>query len=575
MLELEPMPTLLAEVNSSPCNIGVVLKEVANRTTQEYIKHCEDIGEVIDFIEMGQAVLQQSQLTAIQHNEYLPRGQKSLSWNVPKSLPPYSVAETMASALSMKSICLMNFAGEDQVSYIEAKFCPLGVYIDDENDPRYGTYSIEEEYFDKVALSIEPTLSKKGLSEVKMIAKAFSPVVCMTRDPHLIPVKNGIFDDAAHELLDFSPDYVFLNKSPIRYNPNAKNVVIDDDRCDGGTWDVETWMANLNDNPEVVRLLWDVLAAAMRPNRQWDKAAFLYATRGCNGKGTFCSLLTNLVGQGSVCSMNLEQMNNPSYLEGIVGASVIYGDENDVGHYIDGSANFKSLVTGDTVAVNRKYEKVARVGFSGLIIQNCNEKPRVRDRTDSLCRRIILIPFDKSFAGETENKDIKHDYLRRPEVLEYVMYKVLNREIEELVGCDATDALMDEFRLENSSVRQWADEFMDRFVWDLIPTSFAYDLYTAWNARVNASKNTTTLSRLNFKRELMELIETEMEGWEFKLDTVNFNTNKARKKTCKPEPLIAEYNLLTWRNPQAATPDTMNCPAFAKTYRDVIIRKAE
>ena len=59
-------------------------------------------------------------------------------------------------------------------------------------------------------------------------------------------------------LLPFSPDYVFLSKIPIDYNPLAKNVVIHN-KSDGTDWNVEDWLFELADEDvEMKDLLWKV-----------------------------------------------------------------------------------------------------------------------------------------------------------------------------------------------------------------------------------------------------------------------------------------------------------------------------
>ena len=575
---MTPIRLILAD---STLSKGATMKDVARITAREYkeLMDQQAAGTLTGFDDMtldlthfGRVLVTRMQDAIEEYNDSLGRSKRDRKWKQIDTIPAYAVAEALDELFDIKNICMMNFIGEDYKEFADPRYCPLGMYVSDPTDPKVGTYTLDDSYIVRAAMEIEPTLSTKAINELKMLLSVFAPIVCTNRDPYLIAVKNGIFNDKTKKLMDFSPELVFLTKCPVAFVENAPLPVIDDDRCEGGTWDVESWMSDLNDNPQVVDTLWDILAAAIRPNRAWNKAPFLYATRGCNGKGTYCTLLQNLVGANAVCSMNLEQMNNPSYLEGIVGASLIYGDENDVGRYIDGSSNFKSLVTGDTVAVNRKYEKVVRMGFSGLIVQNCNEKPRMRDRTDSLARRILLVPFDKNFLG-AENKDIKGDYLRRPEVLEYVLSRVLMRQIDELVGCNATDELMDEFRLENSSVRQFMDEFENEFVWNTVPSTFAYDLYVSWNARVNGGKSTSTLSRLNFKRELAELLTSDRfeSQWEWKPGVCNMS-QAVLGGMKDPEPMIREYQLDEWHGSVSGA-DGYCSPDFNKSYRDVLQRK--
>ena len=57
--------------------------------------------------------------------------------------------------------------------------------------------------------------------------------------------------------------------------------------------------------------------------------------------------------------------------------------------------------------------------FWGLIIECINEILRFKDKTGSMARRELIIPFSKSFTG-AERKYIKTDYIARTEVLEYV-----------------------------------------------------------------------------------------------------------------------------------------------------------
>ena len=51
-------------------------------------------------------------------------------------------------------------------------------------------------------------------------------------------------------------------------------------------WDVESWMDDLFDDPELVELMWKILGAIIRPNVPWDKSAWFYSESGNNGKGT-------------------------------------------------------------------------------------------------------------------------------------------------------------------------------------------------------------------------------------------------------------------------------------------------
>ena len=92
----------------------------------------------------------------------------------------------------------------------------------------------------------------------------------------------------------------------------------------------------------------------------------------------------------------------------------------------------------------------------GMIIECVNEIPRLKDRSESLMRRLLLVPFKKCFTG-AERKYIKNDYLHRKEVLEYVLFKVMNMDNYELSNPTACKEMMGEFRVNNDPVAQFVE----------------------------------------------------------------------------------------------------------------------
>ena len=125
-----------------------------------------------------------------------------------------------------------------------------------------------------------------------------------------------------------------MAKSKVDYVDNPVNPVIHYPN-DNTDWDVESWMSELSDDPEVVELLWQILGAIIRPNVPWGKAAWFYSESGNNGKGTLCELMRQLCGKNSYASISLADMGKDFMLEPLIQATAIIVDENDVGTYID------------------------------------------------------------------------------------------------------------------------------------------------------------------------------------------------------------------------------------------------
>ena len=193
--------------------------------------------------------------------------------------------------------------------------------------------------------------------------------------------------------------------------------------------------------------------------------------------------MRNLLGRGSWESISLKDFSSPFMLEPLMRISAVITDENDTGTFVDDAAALKSIITGDPFQLNRKFKEPRTVLFKGFMVQCVNELPRLRDRSESMYRRLLVVPFEKRFEGN-ERKYIKDDYLKRKEVLEYVLYHLLaETDYYELDEPQACTALLDEFREVNDPVRQFLGDVLPEASWDILSWQFLHDLYRHWFQR--------------------------------------------------------------------------------------------
>ena len=257
-------------------------------------------------------------------------------------------------------------------------------------------------------------------------------------------------------------------------------------------------------------------------------------------------------------------------MESLTTSSVVLADENNVGEFIDKAANYKLAVTGDPINIDRKYKSSIFFTFQGMIIQCMNGFPQMKDKTNSFYRRLLLIPFSKSFEG-VERKYIKDDYVLRKEVQEYVLFKALNMDFTELPVPLKCQMELDEFHTENDIVKQFWDDLRDEFVWDLLPTGFVYDLFLSWCERNNPVGK--PLGRNAFLQRLSDLLQKDSE-WDF--DNKNKVPLKTGKRMDKPEVLIFDYQLDNWKNPNYVGRDPAKIINFPKKnlYRGILRRSS-
>ena len=473
-----------------------------------------------------------------------------------KELLPLQIALAIKQVHHAKLICWAADEGDGNYD--------VGVY-QSEGEAK-GVYDTRSDNLTRLIRRYDATISKRNVDEVVAILRAVCEVVSPCTKPDLVAVNNGLYDYGNKILMDFDPELVFTSKIGTDFVEDAPNPVIRNNE-DGTDWDVVTWMDELSDDPKVVELLWQVLGAVVRPNVDWNKSAWLYSTLGNNGKGTFCTLARNLCGKGAWASIPIKAFGDDFKLESLTRVSAIITDENDTGTYLDDAAALKSIITGDPFLMNRKFKDPRSVKFRGFMIQCINSLPKLRDKSESLHRRLLVIPFEKRFEG-CERKYIKGDYLNRPEVLEYVLHRILAKtDYYELDAPEATCRLLAEYREVNDPVRQFLDDILPQVAWDLLPWQFLHDLYRHWSRRNNPSGRVQ--SKQVFIKEVKALLPQHGIGW-----SSTQNPVRAPFKMDWPEPLIWEYDVTEWMNRayRGSDPDRACVPASIKERYEGLVR---
>ena len=379
--------------------------------------------------------------------------QKAKGGDAPKSIPPLETAKIMYGLLMI--IKLDNVEGL------------LGVY-----NPESGIYETSEKFFHRLIYWIEPTYSQARSKEVLFKLETLSEVKAQTTKPYLIPVANGIFNKKTQKLEPFNSKHIFTSTIATKYNPQAKPPDIKG-------WNIDKWFSELmSDDDELVQLLWEIISASTNGNYSYRKGVW-FVGKGNDGKGTVQSLIMNLIGRENVASVKAEQFSERFALSQVVGKTCIIGDDSQVS-YLDNAGNYFSVVTGDPVPVEAKGKQPTLAIFNKLVIQSTNFLPKFRNKSNGTYRRMLIVPFNKSYTAETDNWKIKDDYIKRPEVLEYVLKKALSLNFDRFINPKATQELLEEFKKSNDTIMGFVSEPFAELVSDFLPTTFITAYYKAW-----------------------------------------------------------------------------------------------
>ena len=204
-----------------------------------------------------------------------------------------------------------------------------------------------------------------------------------------------------------------------------------------------------------------------------------------------------------------------------------------------------------------------------LNIQMLNGTLLTRDKSNSIYRRLLIVPFTHTFTG-CERPYIKRDYMDRTDVKEYILKRALEAPVvtEFLITKENEEALY-KTKLENNSVIEFLDEFLPQFQWTVLPAKFLYELYKAWMSRDNV--NGKPVKKSVFLEYATDFF-SELPEWDVRLAQSDKIQVGARMDD--DEPLITEYNLTEYLNKNYKGSDPVNQRAFSrpKTTRGFVKR---
>lgn len=372
-------------------------------------------------------------------------------------------------------------------------------------------------------------------------------------DPDYTPLLNGVFNkeywDEHHELIPYTTDRVFTNPFEVNFNPDATEPAID---IDGTIFNIEDWLLEVSAGNEGIKeTLWDVFSAILHPFRKYKKALMLYSPIGNNGKGTFLELCRSIVGPHTCYDMSISDFADKHLVVNIASARLVAGDENAVGQYIDNSDNFKKAVTSDPITTDRKYKSSLSFSYKGFIVQCMNDLPTTRDKTNTFYRRLLVLPFDAQFEG-IENNDIKDIYVKNKDVLEYVVYKALMRDVKKLTPPPAAECLLQEYRERNDKILQyWKEEGSQvQYQWDRIPWLLLFKGYVWYMHEYHPGVK--TIGQSDFIDDFRQKILPTLNDWEEAGgQDKRFRVTEEMKNTV--EPLVDKYNVSELMNPNGHT----------------------
>ena len=318
-----------------------------------------------------------------------------------------------------------------------------------------GIYTGQEAYINRAIAKLEYRFDPRKYTQVHKFLKTQLPYMKKLENKNLIAVNNGVFNKVTKKLEPFNPNYFITSKLATNYNTAAFNNYLN---IKDNYFDVDKWFLSIaNGDEELVKVLWEIVNEATNPNHTREKMAILYG-EGNNGKGTFQTMLINLIGIENISTLTPHEFSGEFKLEMLQGKVCNIGDDIS-NKYLDDMSNLMSIVTGDPVAVNRKGKSVITARFKLFNLFSANKLPKVRNKSQGTYRRLLIVPFNADFNGQVQDRRIKDEYLKNSTILEYILYTALHLDFEKFSNPRATERMLEEYKEDNdyiySFVKDW------------------------------------------------------------------------------------------------------------------------
>ena len=378
-------------------------------------------------------------------NEYIVNEGKK---NERVEIPHPSVA-TVASLL--KKHCHFTFIGYGQISDISKLYF---YHLD------FGYYIASDDTLRKLVIKFDSRLtSNKFYNEVIAYLRTETYIKPPMQEYYYIPVKNGVFNILTKQLEPFSPKFIITSKITTAYNEFSQKPIL------SGWFDFDKWLDTLSCNDsEVITLLWQIMNEAINPNRTRKKMVFLTGD-GNNGKGTFQSLLENLIGKENISNLKPDHFTKEFYTSSLEGKTCNIGDDIS-NKYLDEVSDLMSIVSGDRIQVNRKGRDTFEATYRLLCIFSGNDLPRARNKTNGWYRRLCIVPFNADFNGKKERPEIKDKFIKDKSLLEWVLFRILTMpDFDKFIEPKVVTKMLNEYKRDNDYILTYVTEFYIPHEW--------------------------------------------------------------------------------------------------------------
>lgn len=303
--------------------------------------------------------------------------------------------------------------------------------------------------------------------------------------------KNGVLDLSKKKgvmvLEPHSPEYGFRGVLPYDYDPAA--------RCP----EFYKWLNGIMmDDKTLISLLQEFMGYVVRGgDYKYHKALWLGGI-GRNGKSTFVDVLKALIGAGNFSVISIKALMTDKFAGATLDGKIANFSEETSPQELADSGPFKNLTGDGDIFAQKKYGDPYSFRNRAKLIMTYNQIPDLKDLSNGMLSRPIIIPFDKTIKEEDQDRNIKTKLLAElPGIFNFAMrgWNRLEKNGDFTYSARSRKALA-KVKEESCNVYQWIENYV-RTSTDQQKQLTTQELYDAYE-----SKERYAFKKIEFCRRL-------------------------------------------------------------------------
>ncbi|AIV48336.1 hypothetical protein X899_2465 [Burkholderia pseudomallei TSV 25] len=340
-------------------------------------------------------------------------------------------------------------------------------------------------------------MSAAGVSAALQLARSDRRLAArpdeFDQDPDLLNVANGVIHLPSGELRPHSPDMRMVRQSPVEYKPDAQAPqwlkFLDEISCHDADW---------------IDYLRRALAYTLS-GRVNEEMLFFMLGRGANGKSVLVNVLRSVLGPfvGSVptsflaTSKNDDKEGASPVKASLQGLRMALANEVEAGSKLS-AQTVKEVTSTEAIAARHLYKDLFNFTPTHKLWVRGNHKPIIMDNDEGIWRRIALIPFERNFSPDEQDKRLEERLLSEREgILAWLVGGYAEYQRHGLRPARRVAAASAAYRAESDLVGQWLDEEAEIVPGMTCLKDDAYQSYVDWCRRDGLDPKTkTTLTRM-------------------------------------------------------------------------------